>query len=306
MTDDHNAEPPCSMHRRQFLTATAGLGAVLLVPCTAVAADIRELQGAVRVNGKAATKGTRVRPGDTIETGPGGKVTFVVGQDAFLLREQSRLTLEKSRGGKDVVIAGLRLLTGALLAAFGKGSRSIDTPTATAGIRGTVVYVEADADQTYFCTCYGEGELRDKARKERKFVISGYHTPNMIYARMVEGRMMAPSEVKNHTDDEIIMLEQLAGRTSPLVKRNQKLKEAGQAPRQPEAPRQPQAPAEPPAQAAPEAPKPQAPAAQSPAQRQPAAPPATAPEAPPAPPPAAPAQQPPSDLEWRLPPPRLN
>jgi hypothetical protein len=215
-------------HRRGFLVASAALGAALLLPTSASAAQVKVLQGVVHVNGKRASKTSVIRPGDTVDTAKGARVAFVIGEDAFLLRGESKLMLEHTAGGKALVISGLRLLTGGLLAAFAPGARRIETPTATAGIRGTAVYVEASAEQTYFCTCYGVVELRDKAGTERKVVISGYHTPNMIYANPGEHGKMAAAEVKDHTDDELIMLERLVGRTSPIVQRNQKLKDAAQ------------------------------------------------------------------------------
>jgi len=316
MSIDEKAADLCPPHRRRFLAASAAWGAALLIPGRARAADVRELAGSVKVNGKAATRKTRVRPGDVVETGPKSKVVFVIGQDAFLLREQSRLNVGKSKAGKEAVIAGLRLVTGALLAAFGKGARTIETATATAGIRGTGVYIETSPTETYFCTCYGEVELRDKARTTRKLVVSGYHTPNMIFAQSVGGKMMAPAEVKDHSDDELIMLEKLVGRTSPIVERNQKLKGTepaqpegqGQSATQPkgEAPAQAEAP--PKAQTAPQ-PEPPQPSAEAQAPAKPVA--AEPPPAPsPTPPPEAPSppkpETPPSDLEWRLPPPRLN
>jgi hypothetical protein len=215
-------------HRRGFLVASAALGAALLLPGIASAAQVKVLQGAVRVNGKRATKATPIRPGDTVEAAKGARVVFVIGDDAFLLRGDSKLMLEHTSGAKALVITGLRLLSGGLLAAFAPGARRIETPTATAGIRGTAIYVEASREQTYFCTCYGVVELRDKAGVERKTVISGYHTPNMIYANPTERGKMEAVEVKDHTDEELIMLERLVGRTSPIVLRNQKLKDASQ------------------------------------------------------------------------------
>lgn len=221
MVVDHEAEQSCSRHRRRFLVASAALGAALLLPGAARSASVRLLEGSVTVNGKPATRSTRVRSGDLIETGPDGKLVFVVGQDAFLLRERSSLRLETPRSSSKVAAAGIRLETGALLAVFGKGRRLIQTATATATIRGTGIYLEASADQTYFCTCYGEVELRDKTSAERKLVVAGYHTPNIIYARAVDGRMLVPAGVRDHTDVELIMLDSLVGRSSPLARRQQ-------------------------------------------------------------------------------------
>jgi hypothetical protein len=311
MSLDEKAADLCPLHRRRFLTASAALCAAVLIPGSVHAADVREIAGSVKVNGKPATRKTRVRPGDVVETGPKSKVVFVIGQDAFLLREQSRLNLDKSKAGKEAVISGLRLLTGALLAVFGKGPRTIETATATAGIRGTGVYIEASPTETYFCTCYGEVELRDKARTVRKLVVSGYHTPNMIYAQMVGGKMMAPAEVKDHTDDELVMLDKLVGRTSPIVERNQKLKggEPGQPEAQSQSGAQPKGEAPPKTEAAPQAEPPPQPQAEPQAPPKPVAaepPPPPSPTPPPEPPAPPKPETPPADLEWRLPPPRLN
>ena len=222
MVVDHEAEPNCSLDRRGFVAASAALAAALLLPDVARSASVRLVEGSVRVNGKPATRATRVRAGDLVETGPDSKLVFVVGQDAFLLRAGSSLRLETppTPGGK-VATAGIRLDSGGLLAVFGKGRRLIQTATATATIRGTGVYLEATADQTYFCTCYGEVELRDKTGAERKLVVTGYHAPNMIYSHAVDGRMLAAASVKDHTDVELIMLDTLVGRTSPLARRQQ-------------------------------------------------------------------------------------
>ena len=235
MVLDHGAKRSRSLHRRGFLAASAALGTALLLPGAARSASVRLVEGSVSVNGKAATRATRVRAGDLVETGPDGKLVFVVGQDAFLLRERSTLRLKTPTSGGKVANAGILLESGALLAVFAKGRRLIETATATAAIRGTGVYLEASAEQTYFCTCYGEVELRDKTGAARKLVVAGYHTPNIIYARAVDGRTLVAAAVKDHTDVELIMLDGLVGRTSPLAGRHQD-QDAKAKSEQPEAP----------------------------------------------------------------------
>src|SRR5260370_33376799 len=99
-------------------------------------------------------KGVRRRSGDvrisgeTISTGADGQVVFVVGRDAMMVRPNSSLTL---------VSNGFRLVTGAVLSVFASGeAKQLRTPTATIGIRGTAVSLEAKPDRTYRCTCSGE------------------------------------------------------------------------------------------------------------------------------------------------------
>jgi hypothetical protein len=222
----------CRHGRRSFLYAAAALGATLCLPCAARAAQVRALEGKVTVNGKAAWMATPIRPGDVIVTGQGARLVFVLGEDAFLLRGNSRLLLDKPGGGNSAVVGGLRILTGALLAVFGNGQRRVVTSTASIGIRGTGVYLEVARDQTYLCACYGDVELRDNNGAQRRRLISGYHTPAMIYADMRAGQTMTGAEVKNHTDDELILLESLVGRTSPVKLRDQKLDEGAAARRE--------------------------------------------------------------------------
>ena len=310
---DENAVRLRPPHRRGFLVASAALGASVLLPGAARTASVRELEGSVSVNGKPATRATRVRTGDLIETGPDSKLVFVLGQDAFLLRERSSLKLEErpTSNGK-VAIASLRLETGALLAVFGKGSRLMETATATAaaGVRRTGVYLEASAEQTYFCTCYGTVELRDKAGRQRKLLISTYHTPNIIYAQTVAGRLLAAAAVKDHTDAELIMLDALVGRTSPLVGRQQK-QEAATAPvpeppqsaaSEPTAEKQPEK--QPPARRKRQQPKAQPTPSGSEPEQSASQPAASTPGLEPPPPPKP--QTPPPDEELRLPPARLD
>src|SRR5206468_12720751 len=111
---------------------------------------IRSLKGAVTIDGMPAALNQRIRAGQTIVTGPGAEVVYVVGTDAFLQHENSELRYEDS-----TTVAVLRVITGKILSVFGRGKRDIATPTATIGIRGTGCYIEASPQNTYFCLCYG-------------------------------------------------------------------------------------------------------------------------------------------------------
>ena len=149
--------------RRSFLQAAAAwtaLGGAVAAQAQA-RSNIVELQGDVEVNGVRLRPDNTVQSGDQITTGPGSTVIFVLGQSAFHVRQNSSLTLD--RGPSLNAISVLRLLTGAVISVWGKGTtRKIVTPTLTAGIRGTGVYTEVLPDQnrrTYFCNCYGTVDL---------------------------------------------------------------------------------------------------------------------------------------------------
>jgi len=181
-----------------------------------VPAGVARVSGDARINGKPAVRGMEVRPGDVITTGADGELVFVVGRDAFLARANSRVEL--SGDAASLVLSGLRLVTGALLSVFEPGQRKrVRTTTATIGIRGTAVYVEIDGVRTYVCTCYGVAELvpvDDPAESE--IVRTRYHDqPRYIYPRGMP-RMIEQAPVINHSDAELVLLENLVGRNVPF------------------------------------------------------------------------------------------
>ena len=174
------------------------------------------IKGEVLINGSAARTGAVVTPGDSVATAPGGLAVFVVGRDAFLLRENSELLTS----GRGTLIASLRLVTGKLLSVFGRGQRSISPPTAAIGIRGTGIYVEAETERTYVCTCYGLVDLQASNMPEARETVNTIHhdAPRYIYAHgEMPIKMIEVAPVINHSDAELIMLEALVGRKPPFV-----------------------------------------------------------------------------------------
>jgi hypothetical protein len=210
----------CPVHskpRRHFLLQSIAAGAGLLVPFTAAAGELREAQGAVAINGNPAPRGAAVKALDVVTTGAGGSAVVIMNRDVLLLRPSTELEILGK--AKSAVLTGLRMLTGGVLAVFGKGKeRQLLTSTATIGIRGTGVYLEASPEQTYVCTCYGEVVIEDQHRSEKRLVLAGYHTPNIVYAQMKDGAMMQKAGFANHTDEELIRLEKLVWRKPPFVK----------------------------------------------------------------------------------------
>ena len=214
------------MSRRAWLARAAAGGAALAAAMAglrralargAVEPGVARVRGDVRINGKPAQRGMEVRPGDVITTGPGAELVVVIGRDAFLVRAQSRIEL--SGDATRLLVASLRVVTGALLSVFEPGkAKQIRTATATIGIRGTGIYVELDGPRTYVCTCYGEAELTpvdDPAAAET--VRTQHHDePRYVHPRGMP-RMIEKAPVVNHTDAELILLEDLVGRVVPFA-----------------------------------------------------------------------------------------
>jgi len=169
-------------------------------------------QGDVRINGSMAGTGAVVRAGDTVATGPGATAMFAVGQDAFLMRADSRAEFS----GRELALDSLRLLTGKLLGVFAAGQgKRLETASATIGIRGTGAYLEAEENRTYFCLCYGNAEIATIGGEARdEYTTTHHESPRYIYGDRRE-QPIVPAAVANHTDAELIMLEALVGRTPP-------------------------------------------------------------------------------------------
>jgi len=187
------------MHRRDLVLAA--LGAFLVKDARAQA--VSRVRGEARINGQVATPGMAVREGSTIVTGPDSDILFVAGRDAMLVRQNANLTLLQS---------GFRLVTGAVLGVFAPRQRkNLQTSTATIGIRGTAVYLEAERTRTYVCTCYGETVLEpadDPGARETVRPKLRHEHPRYILARGAP-RMVTPAPMLNHTEAEIELLRKL-------------------------------------------------------------------------------------------------
>jgi hypothetical protein len=183
--------------------------------------SIYRLSGDVTVNGKPATLATPVYANDTIQTGKNSEVVFVVGGNAMILRSESHIVLQSAKKEEEsFLISALRILTGKILSVSRNKGMGVRTPTATIGIRGTGLYVEADPELTYFCTCYGATDVvsnNDPSSKDT--VIATHHDkPLYITANAAQsGNNIRRAGFINHTDQELMLIETLVGRTPPFV-----------------------------------------------------------------------------------------
>jgi hypothetical protein len=197
--------------RRETIQAAAAWVALGGLP-TAIAqqrSNVVEFVGDVLLNGQRMLPQQTVQTGDDILTGPASRLVFMIGNAAFHVRQNSRMTVE--RGATLHTVSLLRLLTGAVVSVFGRGSsRAIVTPTLTAGIRGTGVYTEVMPDQrSYFCNCYGTVDMA--ARRDRAQSISTYHQSFWGEVEPRNGHFLTPAGAINHTDEELEFLARLIG-----------------------------------------------------------------------------------------------
>ncbi len=199
------------LSRRNLLKGAAALLVVRDVLAQGrVEKGIYRIRGDVRVNGEPAKEGGQVRAGDTVTSGADGEMVFVINRDAMLVRRNSNIAL---------LADGLRAVTGAVLSVFASGQpKQIRTATAVIGIRGTGVYVEAEPQRSYVCTCYGESSLEpigDPASRET--VRTSHHDQPRYIMATGAPQMIMRAPVINHTDAELILLESLVGRQPPFI-----------------------------------------------------------------------------------------
>lgn len=207
--------------RRQLLKALAAAGAfgpagfsglireALAAGTTPVAPGMHKIRGTVTVNGQPAREGQLLRPGDTIATGPKSEAIYVIGQDAYLQRDRTTVAFAANV---------MRVITGGILSVFGKGEKKLEIPNATIGIRGTGCYIETQDEKTvYFCLCYGVADVApvaDPGVIER--IETTHHDHPVLIHNDSAMPSMAPAQVVNHTDRELVMLENLVGRWPPF------------------------------------------------------------------------------------------
>ena len=180
--------------------------------------SIYRISGKVLVNGAAASADTRIAASDTIETASDAELVFVVDNHAMIVRGDSRITLQAT--GNAAALASVQVAKGRVLSVFGPGQvRRITTPTAAVSIRGTGMYIDASAAQTYFCTCYGATEVVAVSDSQsRESVVATHHDkPLFIVAGEQAGRNIRPAPFIDHTDQELMLIETLVGRAPPFT-----------------------------------------------------------------------------------------
>ena len=175
--------------------------------------------GTATVNDRPVVAETQIRPGDTLRTGKDSEIVFVVSDCSIMLRADSHVVLEAEKGAAPSMrLAGLRLLAGKLLSVYPPGPVQIQTVTATAQIRGTGVYVEADQEQTYFCTCFGVTDVIANDDPDSRETVAATHHNKPLYilaGTKNRGKSIRVGPFINHTDQELALIETLVGRALP-------------------------------------------------------------------------------------------
>jgi hypothetical protein len=211
-THSHHHAHDCPARRRFLaLSAAGGLAALLGVPRRAHA--IAASQGDVFVNGMPAAADQAVSAGDHVVVSHGSSATLVVGEDAYDLGERTDLRI----GRFDRTI---ELYTGSMLSVFGAGTTHLLTPLASMVIRGSGIFVHAEPEYVYYCTCYGSSRIvtyGGEGSRSTEDVTATHHAPRLI---ALDGRgkvQILPADVEQHNDEQLTALEARVGRKPPFA-----------------------------------------------------------------------------------------
>ena len=188
-----------------------------------IKSGIKRFKGDVTINDIIITKNNskKIPKNSIIKTGDSSNLMFVDAKDAFLLRSNTILKIEHHKNKKRII--GFEVLKGGVLSVFSRKKRKIRTPSALIGIRGTGVYVEVDDEKSYICTCYGKAILQRKDNLDVKELVKTSHhdEPRYIY---IDKKNIEKAPVINHSDLELIMLEEQVLRKPPFVDKDGKIK----------------------------------------------------------------------------------
>lgn len=215
-----------ALRRREFLKrvvagalgaggASAFLSQALAKGDISAPQGIARLEGTATVNGVPARLGSPVSARDKVVTGPGSMAVIVVKDDAFLVREETRIEFSETNGALSQVL----LANGRLLSVFGtkKDGLKIQARDASIGIRGTGAYLEIEPDRVYFCLCYGAALIESPGMVPKALTTKHHEQP--LFLGPGGGTMaVEPGPFRNHSDDELVLLESLVGREPPFLK----------------------------------------------------------------------------------------
>lgn len=197
--------------RRDTLKAAAAWLAMGGLPAAMAEqrSNLVQLIGDVQLNGQRLLPDQTVQTGDQLQTGPASSVIFVIGDSAFHVRANSRLSLE--RGQSLTTVSQLRLHAGAVASVWAaSGDHQIFAPGLTATFQNAGVYAQASdppGRASYLCNCYGTLAL--SSGKDKTVCTSTYHQAFWAAADSSEGDALMPADSINHTDEELEFLARL-------------------------------------------------------------------------------------------------
>lgn len=153
------------------------------------------LEGDVSVNRAAARVGQDVPAGATVRTGPASVCEITWGdRNVIQVQQNTTVVLQTAR-----LTPGVRLREGSIAAVLnkldaisGRGDFRVRTPSAVAGVRGTVFFVKVeDGRNTYVCACNGAVDV-DRGLQTVEELASGRHMARRFTREGLSTRVTEP------------------------------------------------------------------------------------------------------------------
>ncbi len=141
----------------------------------ALSGKIVFIKGKLKINGKKAKLDDKVSYGDKLKTSKKSKAAIqVAGKNILMMYAKTKLTYKIKKGD------GLLYVPQGALAAVIKnraavGEFRIKTPTTTAGVRGTTLFVKSLKKKKRSYTCVCNGKITIKSAKGEKVVEAAHH-----------------------------------------------------------------------------------------------------------------------------------
>lgn len=164
--------------------------------------------GQILINDKPASKHSQIRAGDMLKNESDASGTIAIGSDLLALKPNSIIVVDGA-AKPHFRLTGLEILSGAVLAIFGKSGHQLTTPHVRIGIRGTGVYIEVSSAESYICNCYGSVELTTLGKhSDTEILQDSVHAARRIVVRdHSEDWTIKPAPMRGHTDSELNYLQ---------------------------------------------------------------------------------------------------
>lgn len=207
--------------RRAWIKGVVGAGVVaalgtgpisVLANSARLKSGVTSLDGRLFTDGKPAQVGDPVPPGALISTDSATQAVVVIGGHAYLVHGDTDARLPGSETADQV----LTLISGRLLAVFDKGPKTLNTPFATIGIRGTGIYLDTRPERLYVCLCYGEADYRTQNGRLLESLTTEHHDAPRFICPPGAPKAIEAAPVFDHNDDQLKMLEWAVGRAAPF------------------------------------------------------------------------------------------
>ena len=171
------------------------------------------IEGAVKIDGAAASIGQELASKALVETGPNAECDIVF-NDKNALRVSQNAVASLDFSG---IIAQVSLNKGGLTSVLrkldkvaGQDSFRVVTPTAVAAVRGTSFCVWVDEKSTYVCACNGSVRTIDAKGGNEQDLSSAHHVARN-YVKSGEAIGLSPAGILHHDDASVESLAAMIG-----------------------------------------------------------------------------------------------